>query len=135
MKWKWYYGLIIFVILFSIELYLDDMFISCESLKGKIVIFTHHIIAIYGVFGSFIFGYYLFHIIFTIIIISGFILFGDCLMNTYTNIVCKYNIDTPLKDFIYHISKLLDIKKNTILCIFKLSVIMYDGYMISNGYQ
>lgn len=135
MKWYWYYGLIIFIVLYCIELYLDDMFFSCESFRGKLVIFIHHIITVYGVFGSLLFGYYFIHIIFTIIIITGFILYEDCILNIYTNLLCNFEKDTPIKNYLYYVSKTLDVNKINVLFIFKIVIITYDAYMISKGYS
>lgn len=130
MKWTVYQGLIAFMALVGIETYLDANMYVCNRLKAKLSIVFHHITSVYGMFGSILLGYYVFHLLFMTFVLFEHLLLGHCILTKYTQSLCnkssKYHID-----FLAHFVNFIG-SKDEFLYVIALCVIMisFDSYMI-----
>jgi len=94
-----YFSLVIF------EWYLDDYYVQCQSVFGKLLMILHHMLLIFHLFGSLIFGLYELHLVISFCIISGWKLFGYCMFTRIHNGIC--NIENKHK-FINIVSVFLE---------------------------
>lgn len=66
---------------------------------GEILLFIHHIFAVYLYFGSLFFDPFIHLIVATSTIIHWFT-YNKCILTEYTNILCGNDIDMPFNDYI-----------------------------------
>jgi hypothetical protein len=135
MKWKWYYGLIIFVLLYLIQVYFDENMYVCTDFKSQASILLHHLTSIYGIFGSILFGYYKIHLLFCIMVILEITFLDKCVITEYTKSVCKKYTKNH-KDYVQYVFERLNLSdKGNFIIFANVCLSIYDGYMISKGYQ
>lgn len=99
------YQLILYFSLVIFEWYLDDYYVQCQSVFGKLLMILHHMLLIFHLFGSLIFGLYELHLVISFCIIGGWKLFGYCMFTRIHNGIC--NIENKHK-FINIVSVLLE---------------------------
>ena len=115
----------IFIILFLCQYLFDRLTNNCESIKGEIYLFIHHIISIYVIVGGILFNP-LYHLILLIIILVHWLTNKDvCIISKITNNYCKFKETPKFRDIFYF----ADISKKT-LYVLLIIVILYDLYKI-----
>jgi len=124
----------IFTLLCLVQIALDDVqFQSCRNKCGKLLIMVHHILAIYLVFGSVIFGCHKRHL-FVISMALFLNMIGNmCPITKWHNTMCGHPSDTYLPTYLNHMFKGRDIQ--TMRKIYKsvlLFVILYDVKHVLN---
>ena len=118
--------------LFSLLVLIEFILDPTKKMKTPyciLVLFFHHIISIYAMFGSLIFGYHLIHFIFLIITCLLFLYYKRCFLTIYTNNICNISQKNTFQSFGNHISK----TENQVILLTKsyvLFILMYDLYHI-----
>lgn len=98
----------IFILIVVISFTLDNVLFECSipSLFSFINNFVHHFISIYLWFGSFIFGKYLYHLLFLcVILVFQYFHDWDCPITLEYNKQCGFDLKEGHKDIIYWINK------------------------------
>jgi hypothetical protein len=118
-------NIVLFWCLFFLQYILDRFTTKCDTIKGEIYLFIHHIMSVYILFGGFLFNP-IYHLIFLIIILLHWITNNNkCLLTELTNKYCGLNKNRKFKDFLYYITK-----NRNILYILFFIYIIYDIYKI-----
>jgi len=100
-------NLIIFLTLVFISYVVDITRNKCSNLtfNAKINNLIHHFLSMYLWFGSVVFGYHEFHILYMLAGSLGWYLFdGECAMTIEYNKICNYEKHTRHYDLIYALS-------------------------------
>lgn len=68
----------------------DIIMQSCtnRSLLSDMISFIHHIVSLYGILGSILFGNHKEHFIFLIIVLFGWAIFGECVLTIWYEKIC-----------------------------------------------
>ena len=122
-----------FIILCSIQIYLDDSIIQCNHNYAKLLIIIHHIFNIYIVFGSILFKHYWLHLLIVIISLTFHVFYGKCSITEYSNYLSNQDKNVPMVTFLNHLLQIYNsksIKKYYYTLIFM--IILYDLYFIIN---
>ena len=121
------YSLII--LLTIIQYTLDSSRISCQTIKSKLLLLFHHLIAIYIYIGGLLFDP-LRHLVFCSIILIHWLHYGRCSYTVMTNDLCNLPHKRPFNDFI-HMIKLNKIhpKIHFLLIIIIISIDIYKLIM------
>ena len=90
---------IIFFVLTICQYIMDRSTSICNTNTGEILLFFHHIFAIYLYFGSFFFDPFV-HLIVVVSVLFHWYTYGKCILTEYTNIYCGVDIDRPFHDYI-----------------------------------
>ena len=100
-----YKKLIIYIIIVILSFTNDKIHSECvnPSIKVDAVSLFHHFISIYSWFGTLIFGYPEIHLLYVLIIITGWHFFGNCIISEWYNNACKLNKNKNHKDIPYYI--------------------------------
>jgi len=97
----------IFFVLLVIAQYIMDRSTSiCKTYIGEVLLFIHHIMAVYIYFGPFFFNPF-YHLIFCIILLIHWLTYKACIVTKFTNYYCGVDINRPFHDYV----KLLNIHK------------------------
>lgn len=130
--------ILIFIVVFFIQVKYDYNLYSCKSLVAKLIILFHHLISIYLFLGSILFDNHLIHLIFILIGLITHKFFGKCGLTTYTNKLC-FNKDGKNKPFITilnHLSNRYEQKNiKEIYYPLLILIIIYDLYFINKKYK
>ena len=68
--------IILFILLTLLQIYFDNT--KCEDKSGRILLYIHHLLSIYLMFGSILFGYYKIHLMIVIISLLVHYKFFEC---------------------------------------------------------
>ena len=74
-----------------------------------ILLYVHHILSIYLIFGSLFFGYYKIHLIIVLISLLVHYKFFECPITIINNILCKQPTDKPMNTYLDHSLDLLNL--------------------------
>jgi len=125
---------IIILLVFLILQYSNDRSTSkCNTNKGELLLFIHHLISAYVYLGGFLFDP-LYHLIFiTIIIIRWLTNNNRCFITPLTNKYCGHPENYRFRDILYFtdISTLFP----NVLYVILIFYILYDCYMIYKKYN
>lgn len=131
-------GILIFLIIFLLQVNYDYILHKCKNRLGKILILVHHIINLYLILGSILFENHLIHLIVLIIGLFTHKILGKCILTIYTNKLCldKKDKHKPLITLLNHIIGVYDQDsiKNLYYSILIL-IIIYDLYFINKKYK
>lgn len=108
-------------------------FSTCKSTYGRLLVVLHHILQIYILWGSLLFGFYKFHLFFITIAFFVHKTYGICPITLYHNKKCKYkNPKAPLNTIINETIRLLDLNVSPIDCYYTILgiVVLYNIHMI-----
>ena len=90
---------IIFSILVLCQYIMDRINSICITNTGEILLFFHHIFAIYLYTGGFFFDP-LIHLIVIICTLFHWYIYKKCILTEYTNLYCGVNINKPFNDYV-----------------------------------
>lgn len=126
---------ILFSLIALLQIKLDDT--ECKDIYGKILLYVHHILSIYLIFGSLFFGYYKIHLMIVIISLLVHYKFFECPITIINNILCKQPTDKPMNTYFDHILKILNLNSNkatanNIYYFILFYLIIYDVFKIYN---
>ena len=121
---------IIFSVLVICQYIMDRTSIICATNTGEILLFFHHIFAVYLYFGALFFDP-LIHLIVIVCTLFHWYTYKKCILTEITNIYCGLNIDRPFNDYV----RMLKLYKlNTkIHWIMLFCLIIYDVCLIINN--
>ena len=102
-----------------------------ETFKTTLISLLHNYGSIYLVFGSLLFGYYLFHLLILIIVVVLWKVYSTCFVTKYYNNLCKISPDRPFHDIFFLINKQLKIPYFRhllafIVCLYNIKKILYN---------
>ena len=118
--------LLIFFILVCLQIGLDNNMKKCKNIKGRLLLALHHILQIYSLFGSVVFGYHKLHIISLLIAIVVHYVNGKCFITVLHDKLCHFK-DSRLETFLNHILRVLKIEyKSFIYYGLLILVLIYD---------
>lgn len=91
--------LLFFIIAFTSYM-TEHLRIQCKkpSIYTHSLSFVHHLIATYVYLGSVFYKNYKFHLIFTLLVFSTWVIFGRCPLSITYNSLCNLNPDTKFTD-------------------------------------
>ena len=87
--------LLIFSILVIVQYLMDRFTSKCATYTGEVLLFIHHIMAVYIYFGPFFFNPF-YHLIFCIILLFHWYTYEACIVTRWTNYYCGVDIKRPL---------------------------------------
>ena len=119
-------NIILFILLVLLSYCLQKNNTNCYSKKKSTYIynFIHHIISVYGIFGSILFKNYLFHLISIFSIMILWQLYNNrCPLTLIYNKDCNINIDIGFYDIIKYLSEKINIPLRYPILI---GIIIYD---------
>jgi hypothetical protein len=90
---------IVFFVLTVCQYIMDRSTSICYSNSGEILLFIHHIFAIYLYLGAFFFDPFI-HLIVVVSVLFHWYTYEKCILTEYTNIYCGVDIDRPFNDYI-----------------------------------
>ena len=130
-------NIIIFLIIFIIQVRYDHILHQCQNSYGKNIIIFHHFINIYMIVGSVLFGNYLLHLVLIIIAFITHKINGKCFITKYTNEICfKEDNNYPLITITTHLTGIYEQKKvNNSYYMVLILIILYDLYYINKEYK
>jgi len=91
--------MIFFVLLVLAQYIMDRSTSICKTYTGEILLFFHHIMAVYIYFGPFFFNP-LYHLIFCVIILIHWYMNKSCILTKLTNYYCGVDINRPFHDYV-----------------------------------
>ena len=89
----------IFVLLFLVQYIMDRSTSNCITYDGEILLFIHHIMAVYIYFGPFFFNPF-YHLIFCIILLIHWYTYKACILTKITNYYCGQDMNRPFRDYV-----------------------------------
>ena len=98
-----YVGLVLF------EWYLDDYYLQCDDLLGRILMVVHHAIVIFHLLCPFLFGLYWYHLIVSLFVIGGWYVYGHCILTEIHNTRCNIEDTTKHVNLVSHLTSSLGI--------------------------
>ena len=127
--------IILFLLIALLQINLDKTI--CKDKLGTILLYVHHLLSIYLIFGSLFFGYYKIHLMIVIISLLVHYKFFECPITIVNNIICKQPTTKPLNTYLDHILDLLNLNNNEnttkqIYYLLLLWLIIFDLYKITN---
>lgn len=126
--------LLIFIIILIAEILLDSTFRKCKNINGKLLMIIHHFIGVYVWLGSVLFGNYLFHFLFILIVQILYIFHdGRCFLTKWHNKLCDYDENEKFKSWLNIIFKGYNV--NMIYMILLNIILLYDLYYINKKYK
>jgi len=122
----------IYLIIVFVSFILEQSKSPCKYLTYQSILlsFIHHTISNYSYFGSLLFGYHKFHLLFLFSVFIGWVLmykFGykfTCILTYYYNNLCGFDKYAHFNDIVYYIRRALNIKKPS--TIGYIIVLVYD---------
>ena len=90
---------IIFSVLVICQYIMDRMNSICLTNTGEILLFFHHIFAIYLYFGCFFFDPFI-HLIVVVCTLFHWYTYKKCIFTEYTNLYCGVDINRPFHDYV-----------------------------------
>lgn len=96
---------IMFIMFVCLQMLMDPNQKHCVDLKGKTLIFFHHVIMFYILFGSLVFGYHNIHFVFVIISFIVHKYSGICPITKWHNKLCGIKENTPLFTWLNMVAK------------------------------
>ena len=102
-----------------------------ETFITTTISLLHNFGSIYLIFGSLLFGYYIFHLLCIIIVVFLWKLLGICIITQYYNNLCKISKNRPFHDIFYLTNKKLKIPYFSYILAF--CVALYDIKKISES--
>ena len=121
--------LLIFSILVIVQYLMDRFTSKCATYTGEVLLFFHHIMAVYIYFGPFFFNPF-YHLIFCIILLFHWYTYEACIVTRWTNYYCGVDIKRPFHDYV-RMLKIYKINKY-IHWYFIYLLIFYDVCLIWN---
>ena len=120
---------IVFSVLVICQYIMDRFNTTCNTNTGEILLFFHHIFAVYLYFGGLFFNP-LYHLIVVVCTLFHWYTYKKCILTEITNIYCGVDIDRPFHDYV----RMLKIYKlNTrIHWIILFCLLFYDFCLIMN---
>ena len=119
--------LIIFTILYTTQIYLDESLILCNNTTGKIIMLLHHLFQVYSIFGSILFGYHKQHIVIILCAIGVHIIMKQCPITHIQNKLCSFKKKILLKTYLNHLLSYYNISYHNFYYYILLSlVILYN---------
>lgn len=123
-------NILIFILLIILQYLLDNN--KNKNLYILLLIIIHHIINIYVIYGSILFGYYKIHVI---IVLIGFLIhlfYRRCPITIYTNKLSNNNEKKKFETFLNHIINFFNLNIDIKLVYYTLLIIIiiYDLYNI-----
>ena len=115
----------LFITLILFQYLLDRLTNNCETMKGEIYLFIHHIISIYIIFGGILFNPLYHLIVIILVLIHWFTNNNVCEISTITNNHCQFKETKKFRDIFYF----ANINKNT-LYLLLIIIIGYDIYKL-----
>ena len=91
--------LLIFSVLVIIQYLMDRLTSTCATYTGEVLLYLHHIMAIYIYFGPFFFNPF-YHLIFCIILLFHWYTYEACIVTRWTNYYCGVDIKRPFHDYV-----------------------------------
>lgn len=105
---------LIFFVSVCLQIGLDNNINKCKNSKGRLLLAIHHIMQIYSLFGSVVFGYHKLHIISLLIALVVHYVNGKCFITTLHDKLCHFN-NSRLETFLNHILRVLKIEYKPII--------------------
>ena len=90
---------IIFSVLVICQYIMDRMNTICITNTGEILLFLHHIFAVYLYTGPLFFDPFI-HLIVVVSVLFHWYTYGKCILTEYTNLYCGLDIDRPFHDYV-----------------------------------
>ena len=121
--------LLIFTVLLIVQYLMDRLTNTCATYKGEVLLFLHHIVAIYIYTGPFLFNPF-YHLIFCIFLLIHWYTYEACIITKWNNYYCGVNMNKPFRDYV----RMLEIHKiyKHIQWVLIFVLIFYDVYLIWN---
>ena len=119
-------NLLIFTTILIISILDDKNFKKCKNFYGILFFIIHHLLNIYQWFGSFLFGYHLYHFLFLLISTLLFIYNAGCFLSKIHNRMCNLDDNLYFSNFINKIFGDKNAKNIHLIIIFIL--LIYDFY-------
>ena len=119
----------LFILLILVQYLLDRTTSSCTTYQGEILLFVHHIMAVYIYFGPFFFNPF-YHLIFCIILLIHWYTYKACILTKITNYYCGQDMNRPFRDYI-RLSGIHKYHKNIHWMLIYI-LIIYDVCLIMN---
>ena len=122
------------VVSFIVEIIMQTC--SNRSIWSDIISFIHHILSIYGILGSILFGYHKEHLLFLVSVLIGWAVFGKCIFTIWYEKLC--DIDSKNNRLSSHqdiVSRLVDAAfrvklDKPIIVVAAVFMMLYDVYHI-----
>jgi hypothetical protein len=105
--------LLVYIFIVAISFLCDKIHSECKDptfFKDGVSL-VHHFISIYLWFGTFIFGYPEYHLLFILAIKFGWVYFGSCVISEWYNNACKLSKRENHKDIPYYVVSTITNKK------------------------
>lgn len=118
--------LLIFFFLVCLQIGLDNNMKKCKNIKGRLLLAIHHILQIYSLFGSVVFGYHKLHIISLLVALLVHYVSGRCFITNLHDKLCQVK-ESRLDTFLNHILRVLRIEYNPFIYYgLLIAVLIYD---------
>lgn len=101
--WKNHLLYMIVTLIMITQIYIDPVIRNCKSSMGILLIIFHQILNIFIIFGSLLFGYHDYHLLFLLIALVVHKLSGICPLTKVHNKLCEVDEEKPLITILNHI--------------------------------
>lgn len=91
--------LLIFSLLVIVQYLMDRFTSTCATYTGEVLLFFHHIMAVYIYFGPLFFNPF-YHLLFCVILLIHWHTYKACIVTKWTNYYCGVDMDRPFHDYV-----------------------------------
>lgn len=96
-------GLYYYILISIISALIDEMYgEKCTHPQKYLVSVPHHFMSMYTWFGGILFDYPRFHLFYTLVLMTTWIIYRKCILNPIYNNMCNLPEKTPFKDIFYY---------------------------------
>ena len=126
----------IYILIVFISFTVNKIHDDCihPSIKVDAVNLFHHFVSIYSWFGTLILGHPEIHLIYVIIIISGWKYFGNCIISDWYNNVCQLDKRKNHRDLPYYFISYITNKEYQSYEYLILVIVFIDIMLIAHKY-
>ena len=91
--------LLIFSLLVIVQYLMDRFTSTCATYTGEVLLFFHHIMAVYIYFGPLFFNPF-YHLLFCVILLIHWHTYKACIVTKWTNYYCGVDMNRPFHDYV-----------------------------------